>query len=62
MLANAIRALVEDDLQHIVELCMATGFEEADIARYCGTAESVLNHEQPELHPHIRGKRDLRVV
>jgi len=62
MLANAIQALLEDDPQHIVELCTTIGFEEADVTRFCGTGESALSRDRQELHPRVRGKRDLKIM
>jgi len=58
LLANAIRAIAADDPAHLDEICLRTGLEGRDIARYCGVAANSLEVTDRAL-PLIRAKRDL---
>ena len=58
LLGNAIAAIAADDPAHLDDLCLRTGLESQDIARYCGIDPSSLKVVDRAL-PKIRSKRDL---
>jgi Zn-dependent peptidase ImmA (M78 family) len=61
LLANAIRAIAVDDPVGLEALCIKTGLEPFDIARYCGVEAASLVVSDRAL-PHIRSKRDLGLL
>jgi Zn-dependent peptidase ImmA (M78 family)/transcriptional regulator with XRE-family HTH domain len=61
LLANAIRAIAADDPTHLDAICVRTGLEGRDIARYCGVDLAPFQVTDRAL-PRIRVKRDLGVA